>query len=78
VHGGDTQSFIVRIWHEGVDATGNIVAWRGSIDHVGSGRRVYFHDLNGALRFIQDQAGVRVSRDPWWRAVLAWVRHETA
>ena len=75
---GDTQSFIVRIWHEGVDTAGNIVAWRGSVDDVGSGRRVYFRDLDGAFRFIQEQIGLRAKRGPWWRAVLAWMRHETA
>jgi len=75
---GDTQSFIVRLWNETIDATGNAVVWRGSIDHVGSGKRAYFHNLEGAFGFIQEQIGLRAKRGHWWRAVLAWMRHETA
>jgi len=26
---------------------------RGSIDHVGSGKRLYFHDLNGIVRLFR-------------------------
>jgi hypothetical protein len=56
----DTHSFVVRIWHEAVDKKGNFVVWRGSIDHVGSGRRLYFDDLDGIVRFIREVIGVNV------------------
>jgi hypothetical protein len=74
---GDTHAFIVRIWHEAQDGEGNIVAWRGSIDHVGSDQRLYFQDLEGILRFIEEQIGVNTSLPgSKWRALLARVRNE--
>ncbi len=75
---GDTQSFIVRIWREAVDTAGNVVTWRGSIDHVGTGRRVYFHDLDSALRFIQQQVGLQGRHYPWWRSLLARIKHPSS
>jgi hypothetical protein len=58
----DTQSFVVRIWHEAVDAEGHVVVWRGSIDHVGSGKRLYFDELGGIVRFIREVMGGSVRR----------------
>lgn len=55
---GDTQSFVVRIWHEATDSEGKIVAWRGFVDHVGSAKRLYFYDLDKIARFIQQEAGL--------------------
>ena len=62
----DTYSFVVRIWHEALDGDGRIVAWRGSIDHVGSGERAHFDDLDQMLEFIQRRVGLdgRRSRSP--------------
>jgi hypothetical protein len=57
--GNEPQSFIVRIWHETASSKGPGSIWRGSIVHVGSGKRVYFHDLERIKRFIQDQTGMR-------------------
>ncbi len=34
---GDTDSFIVRIWHEAVDRAGNVLSWKGYIEQVGVG-----------------------------------------
>lgn len=51
----DTHSFIVRIWCEALDDEGKDFDWRGSIDHVGTGTRRYFHDFINILRFIEDQ-----------------------
>jgi hypothetical protein len=55
---GNTNSFVVRIWHEAVDSEGNVTTWRGSIEHVGSARRLYFQDLDQLVAFIEDHAGV--------------------
>ncbi len=55
---GDTQSFVVRIWYEATDGEGHAVAWRGFVDHVGSARRLYFHDLGKITSFIQQEAGL--------------------
>ncbi len=43
--------FVVRIWqeHEQIKTGG----WRGSIDHVPSGRRLYFVSLNDLNDFIR-------------------------
>jgi hypothetical protein len=59
---GDTQSFVVRIWQEAVDGAGNTVAWRGSIDHVNSAKRLYFQDWDRFVHFIQEESGVN---DRW-------------
>ena len=73
----DTHSFIIRVWYEAQDSDGNILAWRGSIDHVGSEKRLYFQDLEGIARFIQEQSGVRDSdKSPFWRTMLIWIKDE--
>ena len=55
----DTQSFILRIWNEAPSGGNNKVKlWRGSIVHVGSGKRIYFHNLNSITPFIQKQTGM--------------------
>jgi hypothetical protein len=61
------------------DDEGHIVAWRGSIDHVGSDQRLYFHDLEGILRFIEEQTGMDAGRpSSKWKALLARIRDDTA
>lgn len=52
----ETHSFIIRIW-DAIDGPGNRPeeTWRGSIDYVGSGKRLYFNDLNSIASFIQEQ-----------------------
>ncbi len=60
---GDTQSFIIRIWHEAVSDDGRVLAWRGSIDHVGSSRRIYFQDMEQAIHFIAQEAGIHTGEE---------------
>ncbi|MDI7274995.1 MAG: hypothetical protein QME94_03355 [Anaerolineae bacterium] len=60
----DTHSFVVRIWHEPEDAGDDPYRWRGTIDQVSSGRRLYFHDLDTFVRFVEEQAGLRVRKGP--------------
>ena len=52
----ETHSFIIRIW-DAIDGPGNRPeeTWRGSIDYVGSGKRLYFNDLNSIASFIKEQ-----------------------
>jgi hypothetical protein len=68
---GNTQSFIVRIWHEATE-NGKISSWRGSIIHVGSGKRVYFHNLNAIKRFVKEQTGMEDEADlgVWLKSLL--------
>jgi hypothetical protein len=74
---GDTQAFIVRIWHEAEDDEGRPVAWRGSVQQVGSDSRLYFQELDGIVRFIQEQTGIKARRGASkWRKLLAMIRHE--
>jgi hypothetical protein len=67
----DTQSFIVRIWNDPASNSARSKTWRGSIIHVGSGKRVYFHDLNSVKRFIEEQTGMR--RGPVLEAVKTFL-----
>jgi hypothetical protein len=61
---GDTYSFVVRIWHEAVDETGSITAWRGSIEQVGDDRRVYFMHLGEIISYIERQVGLKHANSP--------------
>jgi len=73
----DTHSFIIRVWYEAQDSNGNILAWRGSIDHVDSNKRLYFQNLDGIAHFIQEQSGVRrAEKCSIWRAPLNWIKNE--
>lgn len=49
-----SASFIVRVWCESGDAGGRAVrAWRGSIEHVPSGQRAFFQELNAVIAFMK-------------------------
>lgn len=72
---GDTQSFIVRIWHERESGNDKTVGWRGSILHVGSGKRLYFHNLNSIKRFVQELTGMEDANLPdWFRLLIGQAR----
>jgi hypothetical protein len=62
--GDRSASFIVRIWRErgeGLDAT---VEWRGSIECVDGGEKVYFRDLNAIGSFLKPHLQ-RIGIDAW-------------
>ena len=51
----DTQIFIVRFWRETREIEGAHPIWRGSVEHVPSGRRVYvknFKEVENAMSFF--------------------------
>ncbi|RPI30704.1 MAG: hypothetical protein EHM70_13220 [Chloroflexota bacterium] len=51
--------FMVRIWYEnGQDSEGQL---RGSVEHVPTGKRMYFASLNDMADFIAFQTGKRPS-----------------
>jgi hypothetical protein len=64
--GDRSASFIVRIWRErseGLDAT---VEWRGSIECVDGGEKIYFRDLNVIGSFLKthlQQIGIDAQTD---------------
>ncbi len=64
-----TQSFILRIWNDAPPGdNGKGQNWRGSIVHVGSGKRIYFHNLNSITPFIRKQTGMG------YATIGAWLR----
>ncbi len=68
----DHYSFIVRIWRETEDREPDQAKWRGSIDDVDSHKRLYFNDLDGITRFIEEQVGSITDRSKLnWTARLA-------
>lgn len=48
-----SASFIVRIWRELGDGITASQEWRGSIEHVQSGRKAYFRELQAIAEFMQ-------------------------
>lgn len=68
----NTHAFVIRVWNEGNSAD-SPKFWRGYIEHVNHNSRLYFSDLNGIARFIQQQisfqSGVSRSR---WAIWLSW------
>lgn len=49
----NAAAYIVRVWLEHREVEGAPVTWRGSIEHVASGRISYLKDLDEIARFIQ-------------------------
>lgn len=49
-----TAVFIVRIWCERGDADASSVPeWRGSVEHVASGQRSFFRNLEAVVDFMK-------------------------
>jgi hypothetical protein len=48
-----TASYIVRVWLERREVEGAPVEWRGSIEHVASGKTKYLTDLDEIAQFIR-------------------------
>ena len=70
-----TDSFIVKVWLEGLAEEIGGATWRGHITHVPSGRRRYLRDLEGVTAFIApylERMGVRLGLR--WR-LRRWLRH---
>jgi len=63
-----TASFIVRIWRERGEGEAASQEWRGSIEHVQSGRRSFFRDLRAIANFMQthlEQLGIEAPLRFW-------------
>lgn len=49
-----SAAFIVRVWCEsGGEVPGAVRAWRGSIEHVSTGQRVFFMELDAVIAFMR-------------------------
>ena len=53
---GYTQSFIVRIWYEETGNKDSAIERRGSVERIGSRKRLFFHQLDDILTFIDEQS----------------------
>ncbi len=49
----NSAAFIVRVWVEPREVEGAPVTWRGSIEHMASGRVKYLAELEEIGRFVQ-------------------------
>jgi hypothetical protein len=47
-----TLVFVIRIWFEPREIEGASPEWRGSIEHLGSGKRRYFTNLSDISNYI--------------------------
>lgn len=54
---GSTQAFIVRIWYEETGDEEVALVRRGSVEHVGSRERRFFHRLEDVLPILEELAG---------------------
>ncbi len=68
-----TAVFIVRVWCERGDADSALVEWRGSVEHVQSGQRVFFRHLEGVLDFMKPHLeGIGIdAQQRFWERISA-------
>jgi hypothetical protein len=59
------HAFVAKLWLERREIEGTQPEWRGRIDHVTSGRRIYFRDLSEITAFIHSflQGALDISGD---------------
>jgi hypothetical protein len=65
-----TAVFIVRVWCERGDADSAISEWRGSVEHVQSGQRSFFRNLEAMCEFMKPHLvgiGIDVQQRFWER-----------
>ena len=63
----DSAAYIVRVWIEPREIEVAPTEWRGSIEHVASGRTKYLTDLDELAQFIRpflEAMGVRFDERP--------------
>jgi len=53
-----THSFVLRIWEERCDKDGTGPLWRGSLEEVQRGTRIYFSTLPELCDHLQKQTGI--------------------
>ena len=65
-----TAVFIVRIWCERGDEQDRLTEWRGSVEHVKSGQRAYFRQMEAVLEFMKphlSEIGIDAQQRFWER-----------
>jgi len=68
----DTQVFIVRFWRESRELEGAHPIWRGSVEHMPSGQRIYVKNFKEVERvmssFVRDEK--KTKRNTGWKKRL--------
>lgn len=65
-----TAAFIVRIWCERGEAATTVPEWRGSVEHVQTGQRIFFRHLDAVLDFMKphlETIGIDAQQRFWER-----------
>jgi hypothetical protein len=65
-----TAAFIVRIWCERGDASSLVPEWRGSVEHVQTGQRAFFRQMDAILDFMKphlEAMGIDAQQRFWER-----------
>jgi hypothetical protein len=70
----DNHGFIIRIWRESRDPSHAEPEWRGSIEHVDDGRRMYFRELVKVLGFMHPYVHAMRMRRHWTERVAGWFK----
>lgn len=52
-------AFLVNFWYEPEESTTARDAWRGSVEHIASGKRLYFNDISSLVGFLSTWLGRR-------------------
>jgi hypothetical protein len=67
-----THLYVVSIWWETREISDAAPVWRGSVQYEQAGQRIYFHDLETFIRFIQETSGIPPPRRPsFWKRLVA-------
>jgi hypothetical protein len=67
-----SQTFVVKIWQERRDLPGVPSTWRGSVDDVRTGGRVYFATLRELVDFLKQRSSMSMSTSPYIRLLRRW------
>jgi hypothetical protein len=69
-----TFAFVVRLWQERRDIPGSNPVWRGSIDDIQSGSRMYFVTLPELCEQIQARSGMTDAPATRRHRLRRWLR----
>lgn len=65
-----TAVFIVRVWCERGDGDSAIAEWRGSVEHIQTGARAFFRNLEAVIDFMKphlETIGIDAQQRFWER-----------
>jgi hypothetical protein len=69
-----TAVFIVRVWCERGDGDSAIAEWRGSVEHIATGQRAFFRNLESVIEFMKphlESIGIDAQQRFWERIASA-------